>query len=165
MAAAPSSRLPRTFRSAAAFRAWLQQSHRTSSELVVRCFRVEASARGITYIEALHEALCFGWIDGVRRSHDEVSFTVRFTPRRRGSIWSRVNVAKVEKLIEEGRMAPAGLAAFEAREASRTAAVFLRAGGDAAGPGACEAVSRSSMGRGSTSRGGRLATSGRASTG
>jgi uncharacterized protein YdeI (YjbR/CyaY-like superfamily) len=121
MAAAPGGGSPRTFRSAAAFRAWLLQSHRTSRELVVRCYRVRASAQGITYVEALHEALCFGWIDGVRRGHDEVSFTVRFTPRKSRSIWSRVNVAKVGKLIEEGRMAPAGLAAFEAREASRTA--------------------------------------------
>jgi uncharacterized protein YdeI (YjbR/CyaY-like superfamily) len=111
---------PRTFRSAAAFRAWLVRSHRTSKELVVRCFKVDASARGITYVEALHEALCFGWIDGVRRGHDEVSYTVRFTPRKRRSIWSRVNVAKMETLIDEGRVTPAGLAAFEAREESRT---------------------------------------------
>jgi len=111
---------PRTFRSAAEFRSWLVRSHRTSTELVVRCIKVSASARGISYTDALHEALCFGWIDGVRRSHDEVSFTVRFTPRKPRSIWSRVNVAKVGVLIREGRMAPAGLAAFEAREESRT---------------------------------------------
>ncbi len=111
---------PRTFRSAAAFRAWLTRGHRTSTELVVRCFKVSASAQGISYTEALHEALCFGWIDGVRRSHDEVSFTVRFTPRKPRSIWSRVNVAKVEVLIRGGRMTPAGLAVFEAREESRT---------------------------------------------
>jgi uncharacterized protein YdeI (YjbR/CyaY-like superfamily) len=111
---------PRTFRSAAAFRSWLARSHRTSTELVVRCFKISASAQGISYTEALHEALCFGWIDGVRRSHDEASFTIRFTPRKRGSIWSLVNVAKAEMLIREGRMAPAGLAVFEAREESRT---------------------------------------------
>ena len=118
---APVKAGPRTFNSAAAFRAWLVRSHRTSKELVVRCFKVGASAQGLTYVEALHEALCFGWIDGVRRGHDEVSYTVRFTPRKRGSIWSRVNVAKMEMLISEGRVAPAGLAAFEAREVSRTA--------------------------------------------
>jgi uncharacterized protein YdeI (YjbR/CyaY-like superfamily) len=111
---------PRTFRNAAAFRAWLVRSHRTSKELVVRCFKVGASTRGITYVEALHEALCFGWIDGVRRGHDEASYTVRFTPRKRRSIWSRVNVARMEALIREGRVAPAGLAAFEAREKART---------------------------------------------
>jgi len=111
---------PRTFRSAAAFRTWLEQSHRSSKELVVRCFKVAASARGITYAEALHEALCFGWIDGVRRSHDEVSFTIRFTPRKGGSIWSLVNVAKAEMLIREGRMAPAGLAAFKARDPAQS---------------------------------------------
>jgi uncharacterized protein YdeI (YjbR/CyaY-like superfamily) len=111
---------PQTFRSAAAFRTWLTRSHRTSKELVIRCFKVGATTHGISYTEALHEALCFGWIDGVRRSHDEVSYTVRFTPRKPRSIWSRVNVAKAKMLMEEGRMAPAGLAAFEARDESRT---------------------------------------------
>jgi uncharacterized protein YdeI (YjbR/CyaY-like superfamily) len=116
----PASKDPRIFGSAAAFRTWLARSHRTSTELVVRCFKTSASARGISYADALHEALCFGWIDGVRRSHDEVSFTIRFTPRKRGSIWSLVNVAKAEMLIREGRMAPAGLAAFKARDPAQT---------------------------------------------
>jgi len=116
----PASKDPRIFGSAAAFRTWLARSHRTSTELVVRCFKTSASARGISYADALHEALCFGWIDGVRRSHDEVSFTIRFTPRKRGSIWSLVNVAHAKRLIKSGRMARPGLAAFLARDHKRT---------------------------------------------
>jgi uncharacterized protein YdeI (YjbR/CyaY-like superfamily) len=111
---------PATFRTAAAFRTWLRRHHRSASEIVVRCVRTEAADRGITYAQALDEALCFGWIDGVRRSVDARSFSVRFSPRRPRSTWSRVNVAHAERLIAEGRMTPAGLAAFEARDDRRT---------------------------------------------
>ncbi len=76
---------------------------------------------GIRYAEALDEALCYGWIDGIRRRLDADSFTIRFTPRKPRSIWSRVNVAHVERLIREKRMTKAGLAAFEARTDKRTA--------------------------------------------
>lgn len=109
-----------SFRSQAAFRNWLERHHDTEDELVVRLFKAHASDQGLGYAEALDEALCFGWIDGVRRSLDAVSYTIRFTPRRKRSIWSLVNVRHVERLIQSGRMAKAGLAAFEAREASRT---------------------------------------------
>jgi uncharacterized protein YdeI (YjbR/CyaY-like superfamily) len=74
----------------------------------------------MTWPEAVDEALCFGWIDGVRHSVDETSYRNRFTPRRPGSNWSRVNVAKVEALVAQGRMRPAGLKAFEARTAARS---------------------------------------------
>jgi uncharacterized protein YdeI (YjbR/CyaY-like superfamily) len=106
---------PTTFRSAAAFRAWLQKRHARVEELLVRCFKNHAAARGLTYRQALDEALCFGWIDGVRRSLDADSFSVRFTPRREKSRWSAVNVARVRALIAEGRMAPSGRRAFEKR--------------------------------------------------
>ena len=109
---------PRTFRSQARFRAWLEGHHRTVAELVVRCFKVEFAARGLTYRQALDEALCFGWIDGVRRSFDEASFTVRFTPRKPRSGWSRVNVKRAEELRAAGRMRPPGLEAFEAGKAT-----------------------------------------------
>jgi len=112
---------PRAFRSPAAFRAWLATHHATSPELVVRLFKVASAHRGIVYPQALDEALCFGWIDGVRRSHDAESYTIRFTPRTPRSIWSRVNVAHVERLIAAGRMAPPGLAAYAARDEERTA--------------------------------------------
>jgi uncharacterized protein YdeI (YjbR/CyaY-like superfamily) len=111
---------PISFRSQAAFRRWLEKHHATTDELVVRLFKTHASDQGLGYAEALDEALCFGWIDGVRRALDTDSYTIRFTPRRSRSIWSRVNVAHVERLTRTGRMARAGLAAYAAREESRT---------------------------------------------
>ena len=108
-----------SFRTPAAFRAWLGRNHGKRTELHMRCFKVHASHRGVTYKQALEEALCWGWIDGVRRSADADSFQVRFTPRKKRSIWSRINVALAQALIETGRMAKPGLAAFEAREAQR----------------------------------------------
>jgi uncharacterized protein YdeI (YjbR/CyaY-like superfamily) len=81
---------------------------------------VNAAGRGVTYRQALDEALCFGWIDGIRRSVDEDSFSVRFTPRKPRSIWSRVNVGHVERLRREGRMRKPGLDAFAARDDNRT---------------------------------------------
>jgi uncharacterized protein YdeI (YjbR/CyaY-like superfamily) len=119
---------PKAFRTREQFRAWLEAHHATAAELLVRCFKVHARGKGITYGEALDEALCFGWIDGVRRSVDDDSFSVRFSPRRRGSYWSAVNRRRAAALEAEGRMTAAGLAAlrrgrhseerysFEARE-------------------------------------------------
>lgn len=106
--------------SAAAFRAWLRKHHRKETALVLRIAKRHAAASGITYAAALDEALCFGWIDGVRRRLDADSFLIRFSPRKPRSIWSKVNVAHVERLIRSKRMTPAGLAAFEARTAGRT---------------------------------------------
>jgi len=103
---------PRGFRQPAAFRAWLLAHHATASELLVRCFKVFARERGMTYAEALDEALCFGWIDGVRRSVDAHSFSVRFTPRKAKSYWSAVNRRHAERLLAEGRMHPAGRTAL-----------------------------------------------------
>ena len=107
---------PKAFRTPDAFRAWLERNHARDVELVVRCYRQHAGDRGMTYRQALDEALCFGWIDGVRRSVDAFSFSVRFTPRREGSRWSAVNVRHATRLEAEGRMRPAGLAAFRARD-------------------------------------------------
>jgi uncharacterized protein YdeI (YjbR/CyaY-like superfamily) len=118
--AGPAAPSPTTFRSPAAFRAWLAQHHASAPELLVRLFKTHATHRGLTYPQALDEALCYGWIDGVRRSFDTDSFTVRFTPRKRRSTWSRVNVAHVERLIAAGRMAKPGLAAYAARVEERT---------------------------------------------
>jgi len=110
-----------SFRTPAAFRSWLEKHHKTSNELVVRCFKTHAAHLGLTYKQALDEALCFGWIDGIRRSVDEDSFSTRFTPRKPRSIWSRVNIGHVERLIRERRMTRAGLDAFAARDEKRTA--------------------------------------------
>lgn len=112
---------PRAFRSAADFRAWLERNHDKSKELILRCYRVHAKHRGATYREALDEALCFGWIDGVRRACDEDSFTQRFSPRRKGSNWSAVNIRRAKQLEAEGRMHPAGLSAFHGRKKGQDA--------------------------------------------
>ena len=111
---------PIHFATAAAFRRWLRAHHTTADHLVVRIAKAHALSSGIGYAEALDEALCVGWIDGVRRSLDADAFSIRFTPRRPRSIWSLVNVAHVERLMAAGRMQPAGLAAFAARTPERT---------------------------------------------
>jgi len=110
---------PKFFKTQAAFRAWLERHHATTRELVVGFHHVGSGTPSITYPEARDEALCFGWIDGVRRNHDATSYTVRFTPRKPRSIWSRVNLGRVKALEAEGRMTRAGRAVFEARDPKR----------------------------------------------
>jgi len=112
--------LARTFKNAAAFRAWLRANGAKATELLVRIRKAGSTTEGITYAEALDEALCYGWIDGVRRRIDDDSFSIRFSPRKPTSIWSRINVAHVARLKAEGRMRKAGLAAYDAREERRT---------------------------------------------
>jgi uncharacterized protein YdeI (YjbR/CyaY-like superfamily) len=106
---------PRSFRTQEDFRNWLEKHHASEKELILRLFKVHARDRGIGYKEALDEALCFGWIDGVGKSFDEDSFTRRFTPRKKKSNWSVVNIKRFNELQREGRIRPPGLAAFEAR--------------------------------------------------
>jgi len=108
------------FHSAPAFRAWLRKHHRTARALVVTLAKTHVSRCGLTYAEALDEALCVGWIDGLRRRIDEDTYSIRFTPRKPRSIWSRVNVAHVLRLIASGRMTRAGLRVYEARTEART---------------------------------------------
>jgi len=108
------------FKHAAAFRAWLQRHHSSESELVVKLYKVHAKEKGLTYVEALDEALCFGWIDGVRRGGDDDTFNIRFTPRKQKSIWSAVNIKKVQELEARGRMHESGRAAFRRRSAERS---------------------------------------------
>lgn len=111
---------PAFFKSPDEFRRWLEQNHATAEEILVGFHKKGSAKKSITYAEALDEALCFGWIDGVRRSFDESSYTIRFTPRKPKSIWSLVNVRHVERLMKEGRMHAAGLAAFGRRDPKRT---------------------------------------------
>lgn len=111
---------PKYFTSAQVFRAWLAGHADGRNELVVGIWRKDSGKGGITYAEALDEALCVGWIDGVRHKLDDNSFSIRFTPRRKGSIWSLVNVRHVERLIASGRMTDAGLATFAARLPAKT---------------------------------------------
>lgn len=113
--------MPKSFRTQQHFRLWLEKNHASEVELVLRCFKVHAKHRGIGYREGLDEALCFGWIDGVRRGLDADSFTVRFTPRKPRSNWSSVNIKRASELEAEGRMHAAGLKAFRARDASKKA--------------------------------------------
>ena len=111
---------PRFFASPAEFRAWLEENHATAEELVVGFHKKSTGRPTMTWTESVREALCYGWIDGIRRSLGEEGYTIRFTPRRPRSIWSDRNVRHVEELIAEGRMRPAGLAAYEARSPKRT---------------------------------------------
>ena len=104
----------KAFRTQADFRKWLQRHHASEKELMMRLFKVHARHRGIGYREALDEALCWGWIDGVRRAHDEDSFVQRFTPRKARSNWSTVNVKRYRELAASGQVAPPGQAAFDA---------------------------------------------------
>ena len=84
-------------------------------------YKRSSGKASVTWPESVDEALSVGWIDGIRKRIDDEAYTIRFTPRRKGSIWSRVNIRRVEALTEEGRMLPAGIAAFEARLATRSA--------------------------------------------
>jgi uncharacterized protein YdeI (YjbR/CyaY-like superfamily) len=111
---------PRFFGSASEFHQWLAANHDSNNELLVGFHKKTSGKKSITYPEALNEALCFGWIDGVRKSLGETSYTIRFTPRKTKSNWSRINVRHVARLKKEGRMQPSGLAAFDSREAKRT---------------------------------------------
>jgi uncharacterized protein YdeI (YjbR/CyaY-like superfamily) len=108
------------FPDAAALRAWLIEHAATADELHVGYYKRHTGKPSPTWSDSVDEALCFGWIDGVRRSVDADRYTQRFTPRRKGSHWSQINVAKVKALIAAGRMRPAGLAAYEARTARKT---------------------------------------------
>lgn len=107
------------FDSPADFRAWLKSHHAKSTELLVGFYSKGSDLGGVTYAEALDEALCFGWIDGVRRNVDEVSYSIRFTPRKPGSIWSLINVKHVERLLAKKRMTATGIKVFEARQAHK----------------------------------------------
>jgi uncharacterized protein YdeI (YjbR/CyaY-like superfamily) len=102
----------RFFSSQDDFRSWLEQYHETESELVVGYYKVGTKKPSMTWSESVDQALCFGWIDGVRRSIDDESYSIRFTPRKKNSIWSAINIAKMEKLTQLGRVAPAGLKAY-----------------------------------------------------
>lgn len=110
----------RYFESATAFRRWLETHHTSATELLVGFHKRHTGRPTLTWPESVDEALCFGWIDGIRRSVDAERYTIRFTPRRRHSVWSLINVKRVAALTAEGRMRPAGLRAAEARREDRT---------------------------------------------
>jgi uncharacterized protein YdeI (YjbR/CyaY-like superfamily) len=108
------------FATPADFRRWLAKNHAKATELLVGFYTVGSGKPSMTWPQSVDEALCVGWIDGVRRRVDDERYTIRFTPRRPGSIWSKVNVAKAEALKKSGRMKAAGLKAYEARSDKKT---------------------------------------------
>jgi uncharacterized protein YdeI (YjbR/CyaY-like superfamily) len=112
---------PIYFSSPEELRAWLEEHHESATELLVGYWKKQTGKPTLTWSEAVDEALCFGWIDGVRRGVDDERHVQRFTPRKPVSTWSAINLAKVEKLRAEGRMRPAGEAAFARRRDDRTA--------------------------------------------
>jgi uncharacterized protein YdeI (YjbR/CyaY-like superfamily) len=111
---------PTFFTEPAELRAWLEEHHAEATELLVGFHKKGSGRPSITWPESVDQALCFGWIDGVRRGIDEDSYTIRFTPRKKRSNWSAKNIKRVAELSREGLMRPAGLAAFEARTEDRS---------------------------------------------
>jgi uncharacterized protein YdeI (YjbR/CyaY-like superfamily) len=111
----PKSDRPLFFAKPAAFRTWLEKHHQTTPEQWVGFYRKGSGRPSITWPEAVDEALCFGWIDGLRKAIDTESYKIRFTPRRPTSNWSAINIARLKALIGEGRVRPAGITAFQRR--------------------------------------------------
>jgi len=107
---------PTFFSTKSALRKWFEKNHQTKKEFLVGFYKVGKLKPGITWSESVDEAICFGWIDGVRKSIDEESYCIRFTPRKPGSIWSAINIQKVERLSKQGLMHISGIAAFEKRQ-------------------------------------------------
>jgi uncharacterized protein YdeI (YjbR/CyaY-like superfamily) len=112
---------PVFFASAAEWRAWLAAHHETQTECLVGFVKVTTGAANMSWSESVNQALCFGWIDGVRRRIDDRSYSIRFTPRKPGSIWSGVNVRKIAELVKSGDMTAAGEQAFAERSEAKTA--------------------------------------------
>jgi uncharacterized protein YdeI (YjbR/CyaY-like superfamily) len=112
--------IPIFFDSAKSFRNWLEANHKTETEVFVGYYKIATGKPSLTWSESVDEALCFGWIDGIRRSVDAESYCNRFTPRKSKSNWSTVNIRKVEELIRLGKMTQTGLSAFEKRREERS---------------------------------------------
>lgn len=111
---------PTFFAKSSDFRKWLAKNHLTCTELLVGFYKVDSGKASMTWPQSVDEALCFGWIDGVRKRIDDDSYSIRFTPRKATSIWSAVNIKKIEDLTQKGLIQPAGLAAFEKRTEHRS---------------------------------------------
>jgi len=111
---------PAFFASPSELRAWFEQNHQTTQELWIGFYKTSSGQPSITWPESVDRALCFGWIDGVRKSIDDISYSIRFTPRKPHSIWSSVNVKRMSELIELGLVQPAGLKAFNERDQKKS---------------------------------------------
>ena len=112
---------PRFFATPEKFRVWLAKNHATAPELLVGFYKKDSGHPSIDWPQSVDEALCFGWIDGIRRNIDAESYSIRFTPRRERSTWSSINIRRVKVLSKEGRMSEAGLAAYLRRSKDRSA--------------------------------------------
>ena len=108
------------FKTPQAFREWLEKNHASETELWVGYYKKATKMESITWPQSVEQALCFGWIDGIRKRIDDKSYVIRFTPRRSGSIWSAVNIEMVERLKKEGLMQPAGLTAFDKKQVKKS---------------------------------------------
>jgi len=111
---------PTFFAKQSDFRKWLQKNHTRKTELLVGFYKVGSGKPSISWSQSVDEALCFGWIDGVRKSIDKESYQIRFTQRKPASIWSTINIRKIKELRKQGLMQPAGLASFEKRTARKS---------------------------------------------
>jgi uncharacterized protein YdeI (YjbR/CyaY-like superfamily) len=111
---------PKFFKTPADFRKWFEAHHVSAPELWVGFYKKASGKPSITWPQSVDEALCFGWIDGIRKSIDDVSYKIRFTPRQSRSTWSAVNIKRAQQLIDQGLVRPAGLKAFAAREENRS---------------------------------------------
>ena len=111
---------PTFFKTQPDFRRWFEKHHDTSKELLVGFYKKSSGRASITWPESVDEALCFGWIDGIRRSIDDISYTIRFTPRKPTSTWSVINIRRAQELIDQGLMRPGGLRAFQLRKENKS---------------------------------------------
>jgi uncharacterized protein YdeI (YjbR/CyaY-like superfamily) len=111
---------PRFFTNQVDFRMWLEENHKQETELIVGFYKKDSGKLNMTWSQSVDEALCFGWIDGVRRSIDKDSYCIRFTPRRPSSNWSSVNIKKVSELLKNGLMQPAGLEIYKHRKEEKS---------------------------------------------
>lgn len=108
------------FKTPAGFRKWLEKNHAKKTEVWVGFYKTSTGKKSITWPESVDQALCYGWIDGLRKGIDEESYKIRFTPRKKTSIWSNVNLRKIKELTEAGLMMPPGLQIFEARKEDKS---------------------------------------------
>lgn len=111
---------PIFFESTSAFRKWLKKNHLKEKELIVGYYKVKTGKPSMAWSESVDQALCFGWIDGIRRTVDDESYCIRFTPRSNNSVWSAINIQKVQELTKLGLMQPVGLEIFNARKENST---------------------------------------------
>lgn len=116
----PNKELVTFFKTQDDFRKWLESHHEKETELIVGFYKVNSGKPSMTWSQSVDQALCFGWIDGVRRTIDNESYCIRFTPRRSNSSWSAINIRKIKELTKKGLMKPAGIKAFSLRKESKS---------------------------------------------